>query len=86
MPKPCPAEVPTSARCYTGEDSRGAYYWIAIPAGWNHQVLVMHAHGGPADTGPAKAERSEDDLKRWAVTVKAGYAWAAMASRWRRKT
>jgi hypothetical protein len=74
----CPSQVPAGAHCYTGEDGAGAFYWIAIPAGWNSAsgVLVMHAHGGPADTGPAKAERSRDDLQRWAVTVKAGYAWA----------
>ena len=77
----CPAEVPAGARCYTGDDGRGAFYRIAIPANWDKQVLVMHAHGGPADTGPAKAERSEQDLKRWAVTVKAGYAWAGSSYR-----
>ncbi|MBI2768819.1 MAG: hypothetical protein HYX47_04310 [Burkholderiales bacterium] len=77
----CPREVPTSARCFTGEDGVGSFYWIAIPAGWDKQVLVMHAHGGPADTGPAKLERSEEDLKRWAVTVKAGYAWAGSTYR-----
>lgn len=77
----CPAEIPGGARCYGGEDGRGAFYRIAIPANWDKQVLVMHAHGGPADTGPAKAERSEEDLKRWAVTVKAGYAWAGSSYR-----
>jgi hypothetical protein len=79
----CPKEVPAGARCFTGEDGAGAHYWIALPAGWQPStgVLVMHAHGGPADTGPAKAERSLEDLKRWAVTVKAGYAWAASTYR-----
>ena len=72
----CPPEVPAATRCFTGEDGAGAFYWIALPADWDKQVLVMHAHGGPADTGPAKLERSEEDLKRWAITVKAGYAWA----------
>ncbi|MDQ0069544.1 pimeloyl-ACP methyl ester carboxylesterase [Variovorax boronicumulans] len=81
-PKPatCPAPVPEAARCYTGEDGAGALYWIAIPKGWNRGVLVMHAHGGP-ETGPPKLERSEEDLKRWAVTVKAGYAWAGSTYR-----
>lgn len=77
----CPTEVPPDARCYAGEDGQGASYRIAIPQGWDHGVLVMHAHGGPADTGPAKPERSEADLKRWAVTVKAGYAWAGSTYR-----
>ena len=84
-PKPaaCPSPVPESARCYTGEDGAGSFYWIAIPQGWTSnagRVLVMHAHGGP-ETGPPKLERSEEDLKRWAVTVKAGYAWAASTYR-----
>ncbi|MBB3638430.1 hypothetical protein [Variovorax atrisoli] len=84
-PKPaaCPSPVPESARCYTGEDGAGSFYWIAIPQGWTSNaghVLVMHAHGGP-ETGPPKLERSEEDLKRWAVTVKAGYAWAASTYR-----
>ena len=75
----CPSPVPEAARCYTGEDGTGALYWIAIPKDWN-RVLVMHAHGGP-ETGPPKLERSEEDLKRWAVTVKAGYAWAGSTYR-----
>ena len=79
----CPSPVPEATRCYTGEDGMGALYWIAIPGGWANnanRVLVMHAHGGP-ETGPPKLERSEEDLKRWAVTVKAGYAWAGSTYR-----
>jgi hypothetical protein len=76
----CPAPVPEAARCYTGEDSTGALYWIAIPKDWNRGALVMHAHGGP-ETGPPKLARSAEDLKRWAVTVKAGYAWAGSTYR-----
>ena len=78
-PATCPAPVPEAARCYTGEDGMGALYWIAIPKDWN-RVLVMHAHGGP-ETGPPTLQRSEEDLKRWAVTVKAGYAWAGSTYR-----
>jgi alpha-beta hydrolase superfamily lysophospholipase len=77
----CPKEVPAGAKCYTGEDTVGSYYWIAIPANWNRNVLVMHAHGGPADTGPARPERSLEDLQRWAITVKAGHAWAGSTYR-----
>ena len=80
-PRSCPAEVTVASSCFTGDDGQGAFYWIAIPAGWNRQVLVMHAHGGPADTGAATLERSEEDLKRWAITVKAGYAWAGSTYR-----
>jgi len=78
----CPKEVPTGTRCFTGADGAGAYYWIAIPQGWQRRtgVLVMHAHGGP-ETGPPKLARSEADLKRWAVTVEAGHAWAGSTYR-----
>jgi hypothetical protein len=82
-PVTCPMEVPTGASCYVGEDGVGALYWLAIPKDWSPAtgVLVMHAHGGPASTGPAELKRSEEDLKRWAVTVKAGYAWAGSTYR-----
>lgn len=80
-PKPltCPKEVPAGSQCFTSEDPLGGFYWMALPSGWdkNSGVLVVHAHGGPADTGPAKFERGEEDLKRWAITVRAGYAWVA---------
>ncbi len=75
----CPAGLPAATKCFTGQDSAGAFYWIALPAAWN-QVLVMHAHGGP-ELGEPKAQRSADDLTRWAITVKAGYAWAGSTFR-----
>jgi pimeloyl-ACP methyl ester carboxylesterase len=75
----CPDGLPPATRCLTGQDSAGAYYWIAVPAAWN-QALVMHAHGGP-ELGEPKAQRSADDLSRWAITVKAGYAWAGSTFR-----
>ena len=79
----CPADVPAGATCHIGEDGLGGFYWIALPAHWKPQtgVLVMHAHGGPSDTGPARLDRGEEDLRRWAVTVKAGYAWAGATYR-----
>lgn len=76
---PCPVGLPPATRCLTGQDDAGAFYWIAVPAAWN-QVLVMHAHGGP-ELGEPKAQRSADDLTRWAITVKAGYAWAGSTYR-----
>lgn len=83
QPRACPAEVPAGATCHTGEDGLGGFYWIALPAQWKPEsgVLVVHAHGGPADTGPATLARGEEDLKRWAVTVKAGYAWVGATYR-----
>ena len=79
QPAQCPAGLPAATRCLTGQDSAGAFYWIAIPAAWN-QVLVMHAHGGP-ELGEPRAQRSADDLTRWGITGKAGYAWAGSTFR-----
>ncbi|VTU25194.1 hypothetical protein SRS16CHR_03611 [Variovorax sp. SRS16] len=76
----CPATVPADAHCYNGRDREGAFYWIAIPAHWDRHVLVMHAHGGP-EVGAPTLERGAEDLKRWSVMVKAGYAWAGSTYR-----
>jgi len=70
----CPKGVPETARCLTGSDGSGAFYWIAMPQSWNG-TLVLHAHGGP-ELGTPHAGRSAEDLTRWAIMVKAGYAWA----------
>jgi len=75
----CPKGVPSDARCLSGRDEAGASYWIAMPAHWNG-TLVLHAHGGP-ELGEPKVERSAEDLTRWAVMVKAGYAWAGSTYR-----
>lgn len=77
QPRVCPKGMPAASQCFTAPDSLGGFYWLALPAGWNKDsgVLVVHAHGGPADTGPAKFERGEEDLTRWSITVRAGYAW-----------
>ncbi|CAN5258154.1 DUF6351 family protein [soil metagenome] len=81
-PASCPAGVPADARCYTGDDGRGALYWIAIPKNWDRarDVLVMHAHGGPS-LGRPTLERGAKELTRWSVMVKAGYAWAGSTYR-----
>ena len=50
-----------------------------MPARWNG-VLVVHAHGGPT-LGEPKVERADEDIARWAVLVKAGYAYAASVFR-----
>ena len=75
----CPDGVPAGARCLRGLDSAQAPYLIVMPAQWNG-VLVVHAHGGPA-LGAPKMERSDEDIQRWAITVRAGYAWAGSAFR-----
>lgn len=75
----CPAGIAADVRCWRGTDSAGAPYLIALPANWNG-VLVVHAHGGPL-LGAPRPERADEDLKRWAVTLKAGYAWAGSVFR-----
>jgi hypothetical protein len=76
---PCPAAVPAGTRCLSGQDAAGAFYLVAMPAQWNG-TLVLHAHGGPNLGAPTLA-RTVEDLQRWAVVVKAGYAWAGSSFR-----
>ena len=75
----CPAGVPAGARCLRGQDSASAHFLIVVPEKWNG-VLVVHAHGGPT-LGEPKPTRADEDIKRWAVTVKAGHAWAGSVFR-----
>ncbi len=75
----CPDGVPEGARCLRGQDSAGAHYLIVVPAQWN-RMLVVHAHGGPT-LGEPKASRADEDIKRWSITVRAGYAWAGSVFR-----
>jgi hypothetical protein len=74
-PTACPSAVPTSAACYSGKDSAGAYYWVVMPAAWNKR-LVVHAHGGP-ELGAPDAKRTADDVTRWAIWARLGYALVA---------
>ena len=71
-PAPCPAEI-ADAKCWSGKDANGSYYWAAMPSNWNN-ILVVHAHGGPRTAEP-QPNSSVEDLLRFAVVVKAGYAW-----------
>lgn len=75
----CPAELKAVARCWRGSDANGANYWIAIPNDWN-RMLVVHAHGGPR-MSHATNDDNVEDLERFAVTVKQGFAWAGSAYR-----
>ena len=75
----CPTGVPDGASCFRGQDSATAHYLIVMPAKWSG-VLVVHAHGGPA-LGEPKASRADEDIKRWAITVKEGHAWAGSVFR-----
>lgn len=75
----CPAGVPEGARCLRGQDSASAHYLIVMPAVWSG-VLVVHAHGGPT-LGPPQTTRNDEDIRRWAIAVKEGHAWAGSVFR-----
>ncbi|MGA0572840.1 hypothetical protein ACO2Q9_19160 [Variovorax sp. VNK109] len=75
----CPKGLPDNTRCLSGKDSAGAFYMIAIPPNWQG-TLVMHSHGGPA-LGAATMARVLEDIDRWNITVRAGYAWAGSSFR-----
>lgn len=76
----CPVGLAGEATCYTGRDAGGAHYAIAVPSDWNGS-LVVHAHGGPDLGAESDPTRSLDDLGRWSVMVKEGYAWAGSSYR-----
>jgi hypothetical protein len=77
--RPCPPEAPANTRCFAGRSAAGAYYWIAIPADWN-RLLVVHAHGGPRTEAPQQDDPVED-LTRFMVMVREGYAWVGSSYR-----
>lgn len=77
--QPCPKGVATGSKCLAGRDEAGAHYWFAIPANWNG-MLVVHAHGGP-ELGAPTSERTAEDLARWSVFTRAGWAWAGSSFR-----
>ena len=76
----CPDWLPTATRCFTGQDTHGAYYWIAIPDDWNHK-LVLHSHGGPRPNAPQPDDPLDIDLRQYDVMVREGYAWAGSSYR-----
>jgi pimeloyl-ACP methyl ester carboxylesterase len=78
-PTPCPAEVQVAAKCYQGADGKGGFYFVAIPQHWN-QALVLHTHGGPSMKKPSASD-APGDLKRFALMVREGYAWAGSSYR-----
>jgi pimeloyl-ACP methyl ester carboxylesterase len=75
----CPKGVPEGARCLRGQDSASSHYLIVMPAQWSG-VLFVHAHGGPS-LGEPKATRNDEDIARWAITVREGHAWAGSVFR-----
>ncbi|MFG6487905.1 hypothetical protein ACG04R_14570 [Roseateles sp. BYS78W] len=79
VPTACPPGVGEGATCLAGRDREGAFYLIAMPKAWNGD-LVLHAHGGPF-LGAPTARRVAEDLERWSVMPRLGYAWAASSYR-----
>jgi alpha-beta hydrolase superfamily lysophospholipase len=79
QPVTCPTGLPEGTRCLGGRDSVGAHVLIAVPVQWN-RTLVVHAHGGPL-LGDPRPERVAEDLQRWSIMVRAGYAWVASSFR-----
>jgi len=75
----CPEGVPSGAKCLRGVDSAKSPYLIVMPEKWSG-VLVVHAHGGPFLGAPTPA-RADADIKRWAITVSEGHAWAGSVFR-----
>lgn len=72
-PRACPQAVAAVADCYGGRDPNGSWLLAAIPKSWN-KALVVHAHGGPRMSAPA-ADDPDEDLERFTVMVRQGYAW-----------
>jgi len=72
-PIDCPASAGRGTRCLSGQDANGAWYVAAIPPNWNRR-LIVHAHGGPR-TGTPEATDPLEDLDRFSVMVRHGYAW-----------
>jgi hypothetical protein len=70
----CPKGVVAGSRCVSGRDSAGAFYWLVVPANWNG-TLVVHAHGGP-EFGRLRVKRPVEDLQRWSIWTRAGFAYA----------
>ena len=73
---PLSVDVPANTICYTGTNSKGSAYIIAVPPNWNGRLL-LHAHGGP-DLNP-NPDRAAEVLDRWDIMVRAGYALAGTA-------
>jgi len=78
-PTKCPAAVAEVATCYSAKHASGAYILAAMPKTWNGN-LVVFAHGGPAVVPPT-ATTSENDLAKYSIAVKLGYAWVASSYR-----
>lgn len=75
----CPQFLPSGTQCWKGQGPKGGFYWTAIPANWNG-ALVVHSHGGPRTAAPQQDDPLED-LERFSMTVREGYAWTGSTYR-----
>lgn len=75
----CPHFLPSGTQCWKGQGAKGGFYWTAIPANWNG-ALVVHSHGGPRTAAPQQDDPLED-LERFSMTVREGYAWTGSTYR-----
>jgi len=78
-PAACPSGVGDGASCLSGQDSAGALYMIVMPKQWNGD-LVVHAHGGPF-LGAPTMKRVTEDVERWTIMPRLGYAFATSSYR-----
>lgn len=78
-PIDCPRSVGAGVTCLSLQDQAGAWLIIARPANWNGR-LIVHAHGGPR-MGVPEREDSLEDLDRFSVMVRQGYAWVGSSYR-----
>ena len=78
-PIDCPRSVGAGVTCLSLQDEAGAWLIIARPDNWNGS-LIVHAHGGPR-LGEPEREDSLEDLDRFSVMVREGYAWVGSSYR-----
>ena len=79
QPIDCPRSVGAGVTCLSLQDEAGAWLIIAKPANWNGR-LIVHAHGGPRMGEPERGD-SLEDLDRFSVMVRRGYAWIGSSYR-----
>ena len=75
----CPEAVAAIATCYKTKLATGAYLLTAVPKNWNGNLIVF-AHGGPSVTAPVEND-SDDDLSKYSIGVRMGFAWVASTYR-----
>lgn len=78
-PAACPPSLPEGTTCTSGRSADGAWFWTAYPRDWNG-TLIVHAHGGPR-TGEPQRDDPVEDLDRFSIMIREGYAWVGSTYR-----